>query len=80
MRNWRPLIVTLTCGMPFLVPRSSAAPCVKQRANGAEHGIDPFGNFAVHVVQGLRAGDGGIEFACEPRTIGAERMQLNREA
>jgi hypothetical protein len=28
----------------------------------------------------MAAGDGGVELACEPRSISAESMQLSREA
>src|SRR5262249_40822245 len=79
MRNWRPLMVTLTCGMEFPLADILALIRRKHGTDGVDRGIEPLRNLAVGRLQPPRARRGGIKLGSEPRAVGAERVQLGIE-
>src|SRR5262245_61129047 len=79
MRNWRPLMVTLTCGMALRRVADSALVAGEHGADGIDRSIESLGDFAVGALQGASAGGGGIKLGGEPRAVGAQRVQLGGE-
>src|SRR5215467_14673430 len=71
IRNWRPLMVTLTCGMT-----SSALVRGERRSNRVDGGVEPLGDFTIGGFQGAAARGRGIKLRGEPGAVGAERLQL----
>jgi hypothetical protein len=49
------------------------------RADGADRGIQPFGDLAVGALQPPRLDQRTVEFVGEPRTVGAERLDPARQ-
>src|SRR6202011_5319785 len=78
MRNWRPLIVTVTCDMISSTGRMDTSTIVRLNhgSNGLDGGIEPPGNLLVGVFQCACSGGHRIKIAGQPRAVGAERMQL----
>src|SRR6266702_8739511 len=71
IRNWRPLMVTLTCGM--------APSGLVRREHGSDRvdgGVEPLSDFTVHAFQRAAARGRGIKLRRKPRAVGAKRVQL----
>src|SRR5438876_7514071 len=71
IRNWRPLMVTLTCGM--------APSGLVRREHGSDRvdgGIEPLSDFTIHAFQRAAARGRGIKLRRKPRAVGAKRVQL----
>src|SRR5262249_24268792 len=71
IRNWRPLMVTLTCDMA-----PSALLCREHSADRIDGGIEPLGDLAIGAFQRPVARRGGVELCGETRAVSAARMQL----
>src|SRR5207247_4205627 len=71
IRNWRPWMVTLTCGM--------APSGLVRREHGSDRvdgGVEPLSDFTVHAFQRAAARGRGIKLRRKPRAVGAKRVQL----
>src|SRR5437660_6826856 len=71
IRNWRPLMVTLTCGM--------APSGLVRREHGSDRvdgGVEPLSDFTIHAFQRAAARARGIKLRRKPRAVGAKRVQL----
>src|SRR6266480_5072018 len=71
IRNWRPLMVTLTCGM--------APSGLVRREHGSDRvdgGVEPLSDFTIHAFQRAAARGRGIKLRRKPRAVGAKRVQL----
>src|SRR5262249_51011756 len=77
MRNWRPLMVTVTCGIHIL--RNSMLVRREHGTNGGDGGIEALGDLAVGGFERARTGRGGVELGGEPRAIAPERVHLRVE-
>ena len=73
MRNWRPLMVTLTCAIDC----SSASARIWMRV---DRGIEPARDLAVGVVEPSGARGLAIERGGKPGAVDAERVNLLRQA
>src|SRR3954467_9360426 len=78
MRNWRPLMVTITCAMADLDGRAESSTVVRlqQGANGADGGVEPARDLAVGILQRARMRGCGVEVGGKLGAVTAERMQL----
>src|SRR5436190_6613250 len=71
IRTWRPLMVTLTCGM--------APSGLVRREHGSDRvdgGIEPLNDFTIRACQRAAARGRGIALRRKPRAVGAKRVQV----
>src|SRR5258708_4528796 len=82
MRNWRPLIVTVTCDMTRSTGRMILSTVVglDDGTDGLDGGMEAAGDLVVGGFQRAGPRRHGVEVGGEPRAIRAERVQLIGQA
>src|SRR5258708_26798044 len=71
IRNWRRLMVTLTCGMA-----PSALVRREQGSDGVDGDVEPLDDFTIDAFQRAAARGRGIKLRGEPGAVGAKGVQL----
>src|SRR3954471_23363933 len=76
MRNWRPLMVTVTCDMAACSLRRSPVVRFQDIADGLDRDVEATRDFAIGGFERAAARCGLIELGGETGAVGAERVQL----
>src|ERR1700722_1975769 len=78
MRNWRLLMVTVTCDMARSAARmnTSTIAYLDHGTDSLDRGVETPGDLVIGGFQRTRAGRDRVEIGGEPGTVGAQCMQL----